>query len=239
MSLQDMHPFWMVLVSIGFAALPIVIGLLTSFLKISIVLQFFRAGLGAQQVPSGLVIMLLSGALTLTVMAPVLEESFAAIQKLEQEDFSKPMDKEAIRKSSIVVMPWIQFLERHTAEREKRIFEELLVSARQQAQKKKEAAAPSPDREVLTNLGEGSVLSLLPAFVISELRRAFSIGFIVLLPMLVIDLIVANLLVGMGMFMVSPVMISLPIKLLIFIAADGWNLLAVNLVQSYWGAGGV
>lgn len=209
-------PIWLVGVAFLLSLVPILVGLGTSYLKISIVLGMMRQGLGAQQVPGNIVVMALSFSLTLMVMGPILNECVAGIQKALPAKFDTIPSRIEIQKLSEALIPWKTFLDKHSGEREK-----LFVVALSEKTQVKESKPELP--------GQGLLLS----FMLTELKEAFSMGFVLLLPFLVIDLVVSNLLVGLGMFMVSPTMITLPLKLLVFVLCDGWMLLSRGLVLSY------
>lgn len=228
------HPYWFVIISFALALTPLLIGLFTSFMKIHIVLSFFRSGLGAQQVPGGLVLFGISVALTLSVMHPTLESFYARLQKFPLEKLATTPQKLTHHEISDVLSPWKEFLTRHVGAREKEVFQEFVerpeVSMENGEEKNQSGEELQP---------EVSWTVLLPAFIVTELKEAFLIGFVIMIPFLVIDLVVANILAGIGMFMVSPVMISLPIKIALFTFADGWLLLTTGIVQSYALGGGI
>ncbi|MDB5220760.1 MAG: Flagellar biosynthesis protein FliP [Myxococcaceae bacterium] len=195
----------------------------TAFVKISTVLQIVRSAIGAQSVPSNTVIMALATALTLIAMAPVgqriLDRALPLVQNHGQaaakEDTTALIEKgiDAVRE------PMREFLDKNASEKERARF--LLVAKN---------ARPEAERAKVT----GSDLTVLvPAFVVTELTEAFAIGFLVYLPFLVIDLVVANVLLALGMQMLNPTQVSLPFKLLLFVAIDGWGLLAQALVSGY------
>jgi type III secretion protein R len=195
----------------------------TAFVKISTVLQIVRSAIGAQSVPSNTVIMALATALTLIAMAPVgqriLDRALPLVQNHGQaaakEDTTALIEKgiDAVRE------PMREFLDKNASEKERARF--LLVAKN---------ARPEAERAKIT----GSDLTVLvPAFVVTELTEAFAIGFLVYLPFLVIDLVVANVLLALGMQMLNPTQVSLPFKLLLFVAIDGWGLLAQALVSGY------
>lgn len=218
------HPYWLIIASLGAALFPIAIGLTTSYLKVSIVLGMLRSALGTQQTPSGLVVMALSAALTLYIMAPVLEETFLAINEAgigKPGSFEKMPTEKDLGCLKDVTRPWRRFMESHAGDRELRVFRSL----RKEGERKESNEPPKGEQDPIT--------VLVPAFVVSELKEAFAMGFIVLLPFVVIDIVVANLLVGLGMYMVSPIVISLPLKLLLFTLSDAWILLTKGLIQSY------
>jgi type III secretion protein R len=200
------------------AILPFAFMTLTAFVKISTVLQIVRGAIGAQSVPSNTVVMALAGALTLLAMAPVgsrIADRAGPLLTRGAEDTS------ALVKGAIEATrePLRAFLKANAAERERRRFFEIARSAR-----------PPEER---ADVGADDLLVLIPAFMITELIEAFALGFAVYLPFLVIDLVVSNVLLALGMQMMSPTQVSLPFKLLLFVAVDGWGLLAQALVAGY------
>ncbi len=211
------NPIWLIIFGTVAALMPLIIGLLTSYLKVSIVLNVLKNALGTQQVPSSLVVMALSMALTFHIMSPQLNTSFAELNKIK---FPKKIENIDVEKFKVVALPWIEFLKKHAGERELKVLK--------QGSKKKKINSEEEVEKEITDLK-----TIVPAFVLTELKEAFSMAFVVLLPFMVIDLIVANILVGLGMHMLSPVMISLPLKILLFVVSDAWLLLTKGLVESY------
>ncbi len=199
--------------------LPFAFMTVTAFVKIATVLQIVRSAIGAQSVPSSSVIMALAAALTLIAMAPVGDKIAARAAPLfagkEAPDTVALVEKgiDAVRE------PMREFLRNNASETERTRF---LDVARQ-------ARAPA-ERE---NVHADDLTVLVPAFVVTELGEAFAIGFLLFLPFLVIDLVVSNVLLALGMQMMSPTQVSLPFKLLLFVAIDGWGLLARSLVAGY------
>lgn len=190
----------------------------TAFVKISTVLQIVRSAIGAQNVPSNTVIMALATSLTLIAMAPVGQRIIDKASPLvtgETHDTAYLVDKgiEAVRE------PMRDFLKANAAEKERARFFAVAKNARPEA----ERAA----------VGADDLTALVPAFVVTELTEAFAVGFLLYLPFLVIDLVVSNVLLALGMQMLSPTQVSLPFKLLLFVAIDGWGLLAQALVAGY------
>ena len=207
----------MLLASLALGLLPLLAGVASSYLKVSIVLGMIRSGLGAQQVPGTMVTMSLAVAITLAVMAPVLSRSADVVTSLDAQKLSKSSPHDVLEQLAPAIAPWREFMQKHTGERELAVMRQAMKS----------------NFEALKNDQIIELRALIPAFVLSELKQGFAMGFVVLLPFLVIDLVVANLLVGMGMMMVSPVMVSLPLKLLLFVLSDGWLLLCRGLIESY------
>jgi type III secretion protein R len=201
--------------------LPFVFMGVTAFVKISTVLQIARSAIGAQSVPSNTVIMALATALTLIAMAPVGQRIFERAAPLAQQAEKKNQDTTLLIEQGVAAVsePMREFLANNSAEKEQKRF--LLVAKN---------ARPEAERE---KVGARDLSVLVPAFVVTELTEAFAIGFLIYLPFLVIDLVIANVLLALGMQMLSPTQVSLPFKLLLFVAIDGWGLLAQALVQGY------
>jgi len=224
------------LVCLGlFSLMPILLMGTTSFIKISVVLSIFRNALGAGQLPSAAVSGLLSLALSLHIMTPVIQETLQQGKVLGSKHLSASAPLDSILKlppkqlqelAEGILKPLETFLLKHSNLREREFF-----AAAHLTDDEKQNVPCGIDSQCKPQ-GE-SLLTLIPAFVLSELQAAFAIGFSIFLPFLVIDLVIANLLVGMGMVMVSPVTISLPFKVLLFVSCDGWFLLCTGLINSY------
>ena len=194
---------------------PSILVMVTSFTRIVIVLSFLRSAMGVQQTPPNAVLVSLALFLTAFVMGPTLERSYQeGIVPLMEETVS---EEEAFKRT---IAPIKDFMLKHVREQDLSLFMELAQTP--------QVATPA----------ETPLRSLIPAFMISELRRAFEIGFLLFLPFVVIDMVVASILMSMGMMMLPPVMISLPFKLIFFVLVDGWYLVAGSLVQSYGPVGG-
>lgn len=215
--MTNIHPGWLILASLAISLLPILVSMASAYVKISIVLNLLRSGFGAQGVPSGLVIMALSSALTLLVMGPVVEETFSHITTTSVKDLRVGPNETLLEQFRPAIEPWKKFLGQHAGKRER----EVLLEAQTRTRK---SAEP---------LVDDSFSVLVPAFLLTELREAFAMGFALLIPFLAIDLIVANVLTGLGMMMASPTLISLPLKVLLFLLVDGWVLLSRGLLYSY------
>jgi type III secretion protein R len=198
--------------------LPFVFMSVTAFVKISTVLQIARSAIGAQSVPSSTVVMALAASLTLLAMAPVGQKIADRAGPL----FSgKDLDTTHFIQDGIdaVREPMREFLRKNASEREKARFLDVARQARPPADR----AAVQPD----------DLTILVPSFVVTELSEAFAIGFLIFLPFLVIDLVIANVLLALGMQMLSPTQVSLPFKLLLFVSVSGWGLLSQALVTGY------
>ncbi len=189
---------------------PSILVMMTSFTRIVVVLSFLRSALGIQQTPPNSVLISLALFLTAFVMMPTLELIYdQAIAPLVAEDVTE------MQALDLAAGPVRSFMLAHVREQDLKLF---LDMAEIEA-----IAAPE----------ETPMRALIPAFMISELKRAFEIGFLLFLPFLVIDMVVASILMSMGMMMLPPIMISLPFKLIFFVLVDGWYLVAGSLVQSY------
>jgi type III secretion protein R len=199
----------------GLALLPLLLVTLTSFLKITVVLSVLRSALGAPQVPPGTAVTGLSLALTLVVMAPVLEEVVAAARAAPAPRGAAG----ALAAGSRALGPLRSFLARFARADDRAGF---LDVARRLRSRDGQVAVADDDLAVLA-----------PAFMVSELRRAFTIGFLVFLPFLVVDLVVASVLLSLGLTQLSPTAVALPLKLLLLVAVDGWALLARGLALTY------
>ncbi len=188
---------------------PSILVMMTSFTRIVIVLSFLRTAIGIQQTPPNTVIISLALFLTFFIMQPTLQAAY--------EQGVAPLIKEEIDEITAfekAVDPFRQFMLKHVREDDLGLFVQL-------SQTKIEDPAKTP------------LQVLIPAFMISELRRAFEMGFLLFLPFLIIDMVTASILMSMGMMMLPPVMISLPFKIVFFVLVDGWHLVAGSLIQSF------
>jgi type III secretion protein R len=203
---------WMLLLA-AMSVVPFLAVMLTSFAKMSVVLSLARAAVGTQQAPPTVVLTGLAAVLSLVVMAPVGEAMLARARALERS--ARPAELVALAHE--VGAPLTAFLARHASAE---LRDEFVALSRELGH-----------REV----AEDAFAVLAPAFVLGELRQAFQIGFLVFLPFLVVDMVVANILLALGMQTLSPSQVSLPFKLLLFVAVDGWGLLARSLLLGYRG----
>ena len=189
---------------------PSIIVMVTSFTRIVVVLAFLRSAIGTQQTPPNTVLVSLALFLTAFVMAPTLETAYEqGIQPLIAEEIT---EVEAFERT---MAPIKDFMLQHVRQQDLRLFMDM-------------AELEAVDTPEVTSLR-----ALIPAFMISELRRAFEIGFLVFVPFVIIDMVVASVLMSVGMMMLPPIMISLPFKLIFFVLVDGWYLVAGSLVQSF------
>jgi type III secretion protein R len=220
MDFGSLSPGVILVTVVGLALAPFVAVMVTSFTKIVVVLSLLRNALGLQQVPPNVVINGLAIILSVYIMYPVLLDSYATI---EQHADSGPTHKPVEAKQLIDLIttgkePLRSFLVKHSSDGERAFF---LHTARQLLPRN--SAQIEPDDYVV----------VVPAFTVTELTTAFQIGFLIFLPFLVIDLIVANILLSLGMMMLSPTTVSLPFKLMLFVFLDGWAKLVHGLVLTY------
>jgi type III secretion protein R len=219
MDFSSFSPALIITVVIALALAPFVAVMVTSFTKIVVVLSLLRNALGLQQVPPNVVINGLAIILSIYVMNPVLSETY---QDVQTQIAASPSPMTMDRLGQMVQSgkePLRQFLIKHSHENERAFF---LQSAKR---------LMPPDKQ--SDLGASDYLVIVPAFTVSELTEAFQIGFLLFLPFVVIDLVVSNILLAMGMMMLSPTMVSLPFKLLLFVLLSGWAKLVHGLVMTY------
>ncbi|OIU72215.1 flagellar type III secretion system pore protein FliP [Rossellomorea aquimaris] len=189
---------------------PSILILMTSFTRIMIVLSFVRTSLATQQMPPNQVLVGLSLFLTFFIMAPTFQEvNDQALTPLFNEEINL---EEAYEKAAV---PFKEFMSKHTRQKDLELF--LSYSG-----------AERPE-----SIADIPMTSLVPAFALSEIKTAFQIGFMIFIPFLVIDMVVASVLMSMGMMMLPPVMISLPFKILLFVLVDGWYLVVKSLLESF------
>ena len=213
----DANPFMLIVLFVGLSLLPFVAMVATSYLKIVIVMSLIRNALGIQSIPPNMVINALAMILTFYIMAPTCSRSWEIAKAELAGRPANVLETQAVAKAA---EPFREFLSNHTADRERVFF---VHTAEHLWAKDGEPAEVDPE----------SFYVLLPSFCVSELTKAFQIGFLVYLPFIAIDIIVSNILLAMGMMMVSPVTISLPFKLLLFVMVNGWTLLIQGLVRGY------
>ncbi len=207
---------------IGF--LPFIAVMVTSFVKIVVVLSIVRTSLGTQQIPPNQVITGLALLMTVYIMMPVglqiYREAGAIVNTRSKAPLLSDASVElAVQAAKVAREPLRDFLVKHCHDKDRALFFNLAKKMR--------------EKEDRPEVNENDFTIIMPAFVVSELKEAFQIGFIVFLPFIVIDMVVANILLALGIFMLSPITISLPFKLLLFVLIDGWYLLAKGLVLGY------
>jgi len=208
-ALTDLNPILQLLVVMTiFSLLPFVFTCMTSFLRFIIVFSILKTALGTQQVPPGMVIVGLCMILTIYTMQPTFQQMYEAGQKPYAKGDMVGMLTEGSR-------PLKEFMLKQTRQDDLTFFVEM---------------SKSPPPKTPDDL---TLWQVTPAYIISELKSSFEIGFLIFIPFVVLDLVVSNVLLALGMFMLSPTIISLPFKLLVFIAVDGWSLIVNGLVQSF------
>ncbi len=212
------------MIALGALALvPFVLMMVTSFVKISVVLSIVRSAMGTQQIPPTQVITGLAIILTVYIMAPIGQEMYRAaevdILAKGNNMFSSQTVGQVIEAGDRAKEPLRDFLMKKVTAKDRTLFYNLALKMRKE-----------PDR---ASISEKDFMVIVPAFVVSELKEAFQIGFILFVPFIVIDMVVANILLALGMHMLSPTTISMPFKLLLFVLVDGWYLIAKGLVVGY------
>lgn len=213
MSLDRFDPLSLALLLAALSLLPLLLVCTTCFLKVSMVLIIVRNAIGVQQVPPTIAVYAIAMAITMLVMAPVANEMYASVVR----------DGDATRRFTVDDLPALakplrRFMLEHTLPERR---ERMLAIAR--SQWPSTASAPK----------DSDFAVLVPSFVVSEMELAFEVGLVLYVPFVVIDLLLSNLLLALGMQMVSPMVVSLPLKMLLFVLLDGWTKLVEGLVASY------
>jgi type III secretion protein R len=277
---QTANPIVMVIVLGTLALAPFIVVMLTSFVKISVVLSIVRNALGTQQVPPNQIITGLAFVLTIFVMVPVVRQMYddAGNVSNTRDIFSEASVKTLYDASKKAKEPLRHFLSQHSHVKDRELFMDLAVRLEVSANPRNQAAAsgkpvspapaadtsqsamptastpvqastvqapaaqtPAPPATAAPATPQPSVERpdkndfqiLIPSFVTSQLKEAFEVGFLIFVPFIVVDMVIANILLSMGMQMLSPTVISLPFKLLLFVLVDGWFLIVRGLVLSY------
>lgn len=189
---------------------PAILLMTTGFTRIVIVLSFMRQAIGTQSAPSNQIVIGLSLFLTFFVMAPVFNQ-------INEQALQPYLEKKINQQKALdlAVQPMRKFMFSQVGEKDLQLLVDISKS-------------PQPE-----NQADISMMTLIPAFMLSELKRAFQMGFLLFVPFLVVDMIVASILMSMGMMMLPPIIVSLPFKILLFVLVDGWSLLIGSLVQSF------
>ncbi len=191
---------------------PSILVMVTSFVRVAVVLSFLRTAMGTQQTPPNQVLISLALFITIFIMMPTLEQAY--------DNGIKPLIAGEINETQAfnrTVEPFRVFMKRYVREQDLALFADI---------------GKVSEKEIRDNT---PMRILIPAFMISELRRAFEIGFLVFIPFLIIDMVVASVLMAMGMMMLPPVIIALPFKIIFFVLVDGWFLIVGSLVRSFGG----
>jgi type III secretion protein R len=209
-------PFYLIIILGTAALLPFIAVISTSFIKLSVVFSLVRNALGVQQIPPNMALNALAIILSGYIMAPVFMETYDLVSAAKPNISTVDGLKTAYDTGR---GPIERFLNKHAAEREKAFF--------------LQSALTLWPKNLAEGITKDSMVIVLPAFTVSQLREAFEIGFLLYLPFIAIDLIVTNILLALGMMMVSPLTISLPFKLFLFIMVDGWSRLILGLIKTY------
>ncbi len=208
--LKDINPVIQLLVAMAaFSLLPFIFVSMTPFLRFTVVFSMLKTAMGTNSVPPAITLIGLSLILTFYTMSPVFDKMYQEYQIPYQKNQNVI---EALNASS---KPLKEYMLKQTRQSDLAFFVE----------KTRKQAPSTPD--------ELTIWEVAPAYIVSELKTAFEIGFIIYVPFIVLDLVVANVLLALGMFMLSPQIVSTPFKLLIFIAVDGWSLIVKGLVESF------
>lgn len=218
------RPILLIFLLASMSILPFVVMMTTSFVKIAVVLSLIRNAMGTQQIPPNVIITGLSMILTIYIMMPVGLEIYKTAGATINQGSTQPVLSPVTVNLMLTALkegrePMRGFLIKHAHAKERELFTTLAKKMRK-----------PEDRDSVTDT---NFEILIPAFVISELTEAFQIGFIVFLPFLVIDIVVTNILLSLGMFQLSPVTVALPFKLLLFVLVNGWYLVAKGLILGY------
>lgn len=193
---------------------PAILVVVTSFTRIIIVFSLLRSAMGTQQTPPNVVLISLALFMTGFIMSPTIKEAYdQGVSPLIDEQIT---EEEAY---DLISTPFHSFMLSQVREKDLQLFIDLSRT------------------EIPAEASDTPIQVLIPAFIISELRRAFEIGFLIFIPFIIIDMIVASILMSMGMMMLPPVLISLPFKLIFFVMVDGWHLLVGSLIQSFGNGG--
>ncbi|CUR68103.1 EscR/YscR/HrcR family type III secretion system export apparatus protein [Achromobacter xylosoxidans] len=215
--------------SLAFATLlPFVLAAGSCFLKFSVVFSLLRNAIGLQQVPSNMVLNGIALLMAAFVMMPVFNQVQGYYHE-QQIDLNNPASMQQFLDEGVA--PYKKYLIRYADPDMVQFFGELHEA--QLRDDADDAAPPRLDKDDRIDPEQASLLTLLPAYALSELKSAFEIGFYIYLPFLVIDMLVSNVLLALGMMMMSPVTIALPIKLILFVMMDGWNKVVKGLILQY------
>jgi len=219
------RPLVLILVMSALSLVPFALLMTTCFVKVAVVLSILRSAIGTPQVPPTSVITGLALILTVYVMAPTGERMYDAVKPVialgnSSAELTSPQALDELEQAGARAKePLRAFLLKHADKRDRGTFYGLALRMRTEAER--------------AGITDQDLLVIVPAFVTSELRRAFEIGFLLFIPFLVLDMVISNLLLALGMHMLAPTTVSLPFKLLLFVLADGWHLVARGLVESY------
>ena len=212
-------PIRMFLVITVLSLAPSILIMLTSYTRIIVVLHFIRTAMGTQTTPPNQVLIGLALFLTLFIMWPTLQEVNATV--IEPLDNGDITTEEAFE---LVQDPFREFMYRDLQEKDLKLFVDIALE---------HGVIPEAEYQTYDSYDDIPMVVVIPSFIISELRQAFIIGFLIYIPFIIIDMVVASVLMSMGMMMLPPTTISLPFKILLFVMADGWNLIIGSLVNTF------
>ncbi len=207
---------------------PSILVMVTCFTRVIVVLSFLRTAIGTQQTPPNVVLVSLALFLTMFIMQPTFDQAW--------ENGVRPMMNNQLDEETAfdrMIEPFHDFMLKHTRQKDIDLFVEMSKNGKPDTVAATPANKLAPTSKAIGAKDEVSIRALIPAFMISELRRAFEIGFLLFLPFLIIDMVVASILMSMGMMMLPPSIISLPFKIIFFVLVDGWYLICGSLIQSY------
>ena len=216
LNIGSIDPMFLIAVLVFLALAPFIAIMTTSYVKLVVVLSLIRNALGIQQIPPNLVINGMAIILSIYIMNPVIQDTYDGLKEVDFKVASADDLEQAVTQG---ITPLKEFLIKHSSSRERAFF---YSSAKKLWPDESQADLQPDDMSVL-----------IPAFMITELTEAFLIGFLIYLPFIAIDIIVSNILLALGMMMVSPMTISLPFKLLLFVVVDGWTRLIHGLIMTY------
>lgn len=215
--------FMIALAAIALA--PFVVMMATAFVKLAVVIALIRNAIGTQQVPPNMVVTGLAMILTIYIMAPVGYQVYRTAGEVINQGSNQPLLSQATVELLVKAIdkgkePIRAFLVKHAHKKEVELFYN-------------QAVKMQADEEAREKIKPDDFLNLIPAFAVSELAEAFQIGFVIFLPFLILDIVVANILLSLGMFQISPITLALPFKLLLFVMVDGWHLIVRGLILGY------
>jgi type III secretion protein R len=216
-SFENYDPVSLAMLLAAMGLVPLLLMMCTCFLKIAVVLQLVRNAMGVQQVPPNMVLYGIAASLTIFIMAPVFSETQKIVAAMDTSEMETKGITYIVKEAS---GPLKLFMERNTRPA-------VLASFR-------DSAEAIWKGQLKDSVLDENFLILIPAFVVSELQTGFEIGFIIYLPFVVIDLITSNILLALGMQMVAPMTVSLPLKILLFVVLSGWEKLFNSLILSYF-----
>ena len=239
--LANSFPIGNMFLLVVLSLLPLIFLASTSYLKVSVVLSLLRSALGGGQVPSQAISGVLALLISLYTISPVLEQIVGRFEEYAETNKNKKAeDSQFLAKIKYASEPLLAFIKENVQQRERIYFYKLEQQRKYQFSRKEGQMPPQGPCQELDSSSFKQCLSdnetpqsLLLSFVVGELRVACMLGVYIFIPFLIIDLVISTLLTGLGMMMVSPMTITLPIKLLVFVVGDGWRLLVENLILSY------